>query len=290
MPDETTSSPAPSSGAATTAASTPSSTASQPDTSSKPAASQPESTETPASSEPEWSPDAFDWDSWDGSDEALPEPHRPVVKRVTDWHKSRAQAETAEQKRLKELYEAILSGDEDPRISEYDTKYKTAEQKLAQYEQELREHKAEMAAVEEYILKAESERQAKEDAKHLEQAEAFRAANQWVFDEQYQQTGSDLLDEGWHYSKLPELLKMPASILKVAREAFTKVKDPDIAIRLAKAETKSERTGTEDFVQGAVDGTRKATVTEKPNLQALKGRDRFAAAARQNISRHNRGR
>ena len=96
----------------------------------EPVAAEPVAAE-PVAAEPAGFPSAddFGWDEWDGKADALPEQLRPWYDRFDGRYKAGSQElndsvvgaqEEAEQ--YKRLYEALFSGEEDPRISEAETK------------------------------------------------------------------------------------------------------------------------------------------------------------------------
>lgn len=80
-----------------------------------------ESVPAPAEAFPEV--DAFDWDSWDGSDyEAFPEQVRPWADRLNGHHAksldSLAKTNNTEVDYWKRMYEAMSYGEEDPRVND----------------------------------------------------------------------------------------------------------------------------------------------------------------------------
>ena len=70
----------------------------------------------PAAPAPEAAPAAFDWNSWDGSVDSLPEESRDVGARLQDRFQSQFDEKQSELQDLRSIYTALLNDDEDPRV------------------------------------------------------------------------------------------------------------------------------------------------------------------------------
>jgi hypothetical protein len=282
-PSPASSGPAAAPAAAAPAAAPAASTESAPKESSSSSygASAPES--SAAAADP-WSPDSFSWDDWDGSSyDDFPDEVRPLAERFGNWHQSRTQAQKQEQERLQMLYDAMLDGDEDPRISELTGKYDTTTKELEAYRGKYDEARREVEAVIEYVVKAEEQRMKAE-------ADAFESANKWLFTPEYEKTALEMLDAGFDYKLLPELVKLPKSIRDAAKAVFEKTKDSSIAIRVAKAEAGLQRSdaGTAPFVAGSTSPAPKARTSEKPSTSGPLNSDRILAVVRSHMNRKPR--
>lgn len=182
---------------------------------STPADSTPAET-TPAESAPdetpEITPDAFGWDDWDGDHTAFPEPVRPWAAKLGERHARDLELAKAEARRLEQVYADIMEGREDPRVSEYKSKWETEGKTTAQLRTELSAAKAEYEA---YVR----EIHAREEARETAAADAWKAANEWIFkDEKVAQLGAELMDEGFGLDDLPVVLKLSKPLLTKTRE------------------------------------------------------------------------
>ena len=152
------------------------------------------------------SADEFGWDDWDGTHDALPEPVRGWGSRLSTHYSSAADTKIKEQQESSEytqrLYDALMSGDEDPRISEYstkiadwETKFGTLDDKHSTMSTEYEEFKASVNAA----IEQEAE----------EYANSFRETNSDLFsDEKLAETFADLLEEGWDLETAAEAFRL----------------------------------------------------------------------------------
>lgn len=225
-----------------------------------------------AESKSPWDPTSFEWDSWDGSTyDPFPEDVRPLAEQFGKFYTSKHEQTKAEHDRLQALYDTLIAGDEDPRVSEFMTKAEQAEAARAKLEADLNGTRSEFEAVVKFVLE-------KEEARAKAEADEFEAANPWLFSGQHDDVAIELLDAGFPFTSLPELVKMPPSIRTAAKDLLGKVKDPALAIRVAKAEAgKIASNGTEAFVAGSTSPAPAARTAEKPNPDAFKGDDRIVA-------------
>jgi len=73
----------------------------------------------------------FDFSAWEGGLEELPDMYRPVGDRLTEIHTKRVTEFETELDQLRRLNDALMVGEEDPRISDFKTKW---EESVAQHE------------------------------------------------------------------------------------------------------------------------------------------------------------
>jgi hypothetical protein len=104
------------------------------------------------------SSDSFGWDDWDGTSDALPEEVRGWYsqfdtrwnterERLTGEHATALEDATSRSGQYKRMYEALMSGTEDPRIGELNTElettrtqYTTLQAEVAEYQKAVEEH------------------------------------------------------------------------------------------------------------------------------------------------------
>lgn len=177
------------------------------------------SIETPApESTPEVTPDDFGWDSWDGSDDALPEPVRPWASKLSAHHMKQAQAARDEAERIRKVYESLVDGQEHPELTELRAKYETESKTWQERQAELEKTKSDYAAYQKAVADW-------QDKILQEKVDDFQRKNAWMFEsEELQELGGKLIDEGFDpYTDLPILLRMPDQVLERARKEMAEL-------------------------------------------------------------------
>lgn len=220
-------------------------------------------------STPEVTPDSFGWDTWDGSEDALPESVRPWVTHLGKHFSRSAELERAEAERLRGIYETLMEGREDPRLKQLQEQiesrgkeFQTREQQLQQLQQEYQAYQQQVSAF--------------FDQQATARAEAFRAQNSWIFESQeLQQLGSDLIDDGFGLDDLPTLLRMEPKQLELTRKFNADLKATGAknvgshAIKLARAEFKpTAASPAAELVAGANGSTPHSSVPIAPPSDA----------------------
>ena len=191
-----------------------------------------------ADSTPEVSPDTFGWDGWDGKEDKLPEQIRPWATKLGGYYGKQSELARQEADRVKQIYESLSSGMEDPRLAELQAKYdgetKTRSELAEQHRQ-----------VQQQLQEAQSHFQRYVDQQAESKAQAFQQANAWIFESPELQTvGAALLDEQFSADDLPVLLRMPEPLLEATRKVHkelisTGAKNAGAhAIRIARSEFK----------------------------------------------------
>ena len=181
------------------------------------------------------SAEEFGWDDWDGEVGTLPEQIRPWAEPLSSRYTARADERIAQSTKdstsLKELYEAMLEGKEDPRVAQYMQQIKELEEKhtgaLGEWETKYGElektHSTYQANVEAAITK-EADQYAK----------WFRAQNEDIFaDNTLSATFVALLEEGWEMESAAVAARLPAASIQAARQAKADGVPDAYALRLA---------------------------------------------------------
>lgn len=91
-----------------------------------------------ASTPPEPASPEFDWDKWDGSDDALPEEGRFWATGARTYITKEYEQRIEEAERARSTYDAILQGMEDPRLKELEDKVAAGEATMQETQQALR--------------------------------------------------------------------------------------------------------------------------------------------------------
>lgn len=214
--------------------------------------------EPEATSEPEVTHDSFDWESWNGDHKQLPESARGWAERLSAYFEKPVQAAREEAERAQRIYESLMEGREDPRLTELQRKLEEEQNgwrtEKTTLEDRLRHHEEQVKAYTEYY-----------DQQATAAADEFKAANDWLFDEgPIQELASELLDkDGFDYRDLPTLLRMPDRALQMARDLMKEFGNPKLgkhAIELAKTKFAPVPVSqAERLVAGASGSTNTAT-------------------------------
>jgi hypothetical protein len=236
------------------------------------------------------SADEFAWDGWDGNDEGLPEQLRPWSDRFRTYHSAsadqRIKEATERAKKSDELFQAILGGNEDPRIKEF-------ESKVGEWETKYNDLNTEFSGVRDQYDSYQKMINEAIDAEAKQYAEWFQSQNEDVFtDETRASIFAGLLDEGWELETAAVAARMSPEQIQTARKAKKDNVPDSYAIRLA-ADAKSVASGPRPgakLIAGATTPVRSAeqTAAEPPrpsNLQDL--RSSIAAKA---LKKHSNSR
>jgi len=173
--------------------------------------------------------DNFGWDGWEGNTDAFPEDIRPWADGISKYHQASLDTHTANYTSLKELYDAVLLGEEDPRLGtmaterdaliterdKYKADFEGAQASMQQYQQAVQLH---------YVQKAEAALDRFVDSRPdiLAKPEKYE-----LF--------SELLTEKWDLESAGKLLDMPKEAADIARKAHKDGVPTAYAIRLALA-------------------------------------------------------
>lgn len=219
-----------------------------------------ESVQTPEQTGP--TPDDFDWDGWDGSDSLLPEPIRPWVKGAAGYYTKQSELARQEAEKVQAIYEGLLAGREDPRLSEFRTKY---EQESTQ----TRELRTQLEAAQKEHQDFVAQFEAWQHQQATSAMEAFQKENAWIFEnEALVGLGSQLVEEGFHYTQVPQLLRLPEDVVARSRELLKELhgaKDaPTKAVQFAIAEAQVPKPSPHNPAAQLVSGG-----DRQPNVQLV---------------------
>jgi hypothetical protein len=179
-------------------------------------------TESPATegASEEASSTEFDWSGWDGSVDGLPEDHRDIGGKFHTHYESRLNDKNDEISGIKELYDALLMGEEDPRIAKLEAAQKEFDSRYNGLQEEFDGYRTQM------------ETQQKEEAASW--ASRFEEQHKDLLgDEQNRTRMVDFLDNGWEPESAILLLNMDEEFVEVAEEAKSNGVPDSYAIRLA---------------------------------------------------------
>tara|TARA_R110000765_G_scaffold194473_2_gene300083 strand:+ start:4236 stop:5042 length:807 start_codon:yes stop_codon:yes gene_type:complete len=163
---------------------------------------------------------SFDWEDWDGSVDQLPENHREIGGRFSSHYESQASKSKDELEGLRELYDAMMSGREDPRIAKFQSDQKSFDERYNGLQDKFDGYRSQ-------VEKTQTE-------------EAQTWADQ--FEERHKDLLSDtkqrermvgFLDQGWDPDVALKLLSMDEEFVKMAEEAKSNGVPDSYAIRLA---------------------------------------------------------
>tara|TARA_R100001443_G_scaffold13374_2_gene23315 strand:+ start:7825 stop:8721 length:897 start_codon:yes stop_codon:yes gene_type:complete len=176
--------------------------------------------------------DDFGWDDWTGDVSALPEQIQPWAQKVYDsrqsWADQRVQEGLSESNRIKDIYNALLDGHDDPRFNDLQKQHTELQ---AQFEA-LTNSSGQVQA--EYDgFKQEMEKAIEQEATRY--ADWFERTHGHLFQEPEGQAKFEtLLNAGWDVDAIPGLMDLPDDALELASKALQDGVPAQYAIQLAK--------------------------------------------------------
>lgn len=230
------------------------------------------------------SSDEFDWDGWDATDDSFPEQIRPWASRLRKHYDTEMETRVSDMDKSREIYEALLSGQEDPRLDEYKTKVDTWTSKYNDTSSQLEALKKEYEEYQKVVTNA-------IDEEANEYANKFREANADIFeDKALKGTFSDLLDEGWEIETAAVAARLPSEALVLARKAKEDGVPDSYALRLAegaKSKPVEPRPGAA-ITSGATTPSRSPSQAKLKETRAMSLKDYRTQVARNAINRNRR--
>jgi hypothetical protein len=175
--------------------------------------------------------DDFGWDDWAGEVSGLPEQIQPWAQKVYDqrtgWAEKQIAEGTAEANRVKEIYNTLLDGNDDPRYGELKSTHDSLQAQFDALQlsstQEAGEYKAFRADMEKAI-----------DAEAERYASWFERTHGHLFQEPAALAKFDkLVEAGWEVDTIPSLMSFPEEALAVATKALKDGVPPQYAVQLA---------------------------------------------------------
>ena len=227
------------------------------------------------------SAEEFDWDGWDTTDDSFPEQVRPWANRLRGHYDTEMETKISDMDKSREIYEALLSGQEDPRLEDYKAKVDTWTGKYndahGQLEVIQKEYKEYQKIVTDAI-----------DEEAIEYANKFKAANDDIFgDKTLKATFADLLDEGWEIETAVVAARLPSEALVLARKAKGDGVPDSYALRLAegaKSKPVKPRPGAE-ITSGATTPSRSPSQAKLQETRAMSLKDYRTQVAHNALNR-----
>jgi len=232
------------------------------------------------------SADEFGWDDWSGEQDTLPEHVRAWGERFHQYYGARQTAALEEQRRAdedtKRIYEALIGGNEDPRVGEYQAQLTEWEQKHAA---QLEEHKKLQETYEAYQASI----QEAIDQEADEYAKWFKAEYKDLFSDKKLETKFyELVDEGWDLEPAAKATRLPPQVLTLARKAKADGVPDEYALRFAVGggrRTQAPRPGAR-ITAGATTPSRAPEQTQIEERSAMSMKDLRGQVARIALKKH----
>lgn len=236
--------------------------------------------------------DDFGWDDWSGEVSNLPEMVQPWAKKVYDhrqtWVDSKIAEGTAEADRVKEIYNALLDGHDDPRYGELNTKYESLQKKYDELSTSSNTAQEEYAAFKEEINQA-----IEQEANRY--ADWFERTHGHLFKEpEAVEKMETLLGEGWEIDYVPSLIGLPDEVIAAASKALKDGVPAKYAIQLAQQSVPAKTAPTPRPAAKITSGATSAPAVPhqlKQNKNQVNSLDDMRFNAAQNaFKRHSGGR
>lgn len=169
----------------------------------------------------------FDFETWEGQVDSLPEEYRPIGSYFENRYSSQIEdfntklsGANAELDQLRQLNDALLIGGEDPRIAQYQGEIESYKDKYSKLEEEYKQYQNHIDSMFE------------NDAKKY--ADAFRAKNEEFFENEEKAAQLvALIEQDWDPEQAVQLLKLGEQAMEVAKKAKSDGVPDSYAIRLA---------------------------------------------------------
>lgn len=227
----------------------------------------------------------FGWDDWDGTHDALPEPVRGWGSKLSDYYTSRSDAKIKEHEEssdhTRRLYEALMGGNEDPRVEEYSTKLSDWEGRYGELDDKYTSMQTEYEG---FKANVEAAIEAEADA----YAQTFRETNSDIFESNELATKfADLLEEGWDLETAAKASRLSDDVLGIARKAKADGVPDAYALRFAAAgrqRAAKPRPGAQ-LTAGATTPSRPPAQSTAPNTDAMSLKDWRSHVARSALSK-----
>lgn len=169
----------------------------------------------------------FAWDDWDGDHEKFPQEVQSWATGIQTHYKTQSQNAQEEAERTKLLYDALLGGQEDPRVTEYQTK-------LAEWEAKHSELDGKHAAIEAEYAAYRKEVDEANEAEARRYADWYKSQYSDIFeDKALSKSLADLIQQEWDLEAAAEAVRLPEASLKVAMEAKKNGVPDKYALQLA---------------------------------------------------------
>jgi len=200
-----------------------------PDTSVAEAASSPEETrEAAPGGNAQDGPELpeFDFNAWEGSVDELPEMYHSVGNRMNDIFSGQKSDFEKKIEQLQALNDALMVGEEDPRVAQYLGEVEDFKGKYSTLEQQHEEYKQ---SVEKLI---------EQDAESY--AQRFQEAHPEVFqNEEMAEALSVLIENDWEPEVAVRMLSLPTEAIEIALKAKNDGVPDSYALRLAESASRS---------------------------------------------------
>ena len=192
-----------------------------------------------------------------------------------------------EQQRLsdadtKRIYEALIGGNEDPRVGEY-------QEQVAEWEQKHQAQLAEHTKLQEQYAAYQKSIDEAIDQEATEYAAWFKSENKDLFaDKELENTFYGLVDEGWELEAAAKATRLPQQALVLARKAKADGVPDVYALRFASGggrRTQAPRPGAR-ITAGATTPSRAPEQTQIEERSALSMKDLRGQVARIALKKH----
>tara|TARA_R110000765_G_scaffold3708_2_gene11550 strand:+ start:5788 stop:6675 length:888 start_codon:yes stop_codon:yes gene_type:complete len=232
------------------------------------------------------SADEFSWDDWDGLHESLPDQVQTWSQRFNTYYTTRQDTALEEQRRsdedTKRIYEALIGGNEDPRVGEY-------QQQVSEWEQK---HTAQIAEQQKLQTQYDEYQKSINDAIDQEATQYavwFKSEYKDLFaDKKLESTFYELVDEGWELEPAAKATRLPQQALVLARKAKADGVPDTYALRFASGgarRTQAPRPGAR-ITAGATTPSRAPEQTQIVDNSALSMKDLRGQVARNALKKH----
>ena len=222
--------------------------------------------------------DEFNWDEWDGALDNFADDVRPWAEKVVAHHKKEYGELELDLKTLQGLYDALLVGNEDPRVGSLTAERDTFKGQHEALQKEFDQYKLAIEAV--YVQQAERE------------LTDYLSANPDISeDKEKYELLSNLIGEEWDLREVTALMDMPEEAREVARKARKDGVPAHYAVRLGKTQhppaPKPKPRPAAILTAGATTGSVSPHAASKTMSDAQSLEERRAMAVQRSLKLHS---
>ena len=195
----------------------------------------------------------FDFSAWEGGIDDLPDMYRPVGNRLSEIHCKKVTEFETELDQLRRLNDALMVGEEDPRISDFKTKW---EESQSQYESLQKQHEEYQKEIEQ-MMDQEAEAYA---------SKFFEKNSELLENKEMSDAFSLLVENDWDPEIAVKLLSLSGDAVEVALKAKIEGTPDVYALRLAELHS---RPAARPKPRPAAKITSGATTRSSPDQQLM---------------------
>ena len=195
----------------------------------------------------------FDFDAWEGGLDDLPDMYKPVGTRMSQIHGNKVSEFESEMDQLRRLNDALMVGEEDPRVADFQSKWEESKTGYESLQKEFETYRNEV--------------QAMHDRDAEQWAKSFQEKHSEIFENEELSTAlQTLVHHDWDPEVAVKLLSLKEDSIEIALKAKADGVPDLYALRLAE---NASRPAAKSVPRPAAKITSGATTRSSPDQQMM---------------------